>query len=254
VIDATGMPQTAVVLGGTSDLALAVLGRLASSRLRAVVLAGRDLDALSMRADELATLGVKDVFVFRFDALEFDRHDAFAKEAFEQLGSVDLLLVAAGVLGQGGLDLVDAGETARVISANFAGPAGAIIAFTKLMRDAGSGRIVVFSSAAGARVRKANFVYGASKAGLDGFSLGLGDALVGSGVGVTIVRPGFVRTKMTTGMPPAPFAVGPDVVATAVVRALERDDPIVWVPPVLGYLFALLRLLPRSLWRRLPGA
>jgi Short-chain dehydrogenases of various substrate specificities len=112
---------------------------------------------------------------------------------------------------------------------------------------------VVLSSVAGERVRAANFVYGATKAGIDGFCQGLGDALVGSGVRVLIVRPGFVPTKMTAGRDKAPFSTTPEGVAEAVMRGLERGDEMVWAPPVLRFVMAVARHLPRPVFRRLPG-
>ena len=89
---------------------------------------------------------------------------------------------------------------------------------------------MLLSSVAGERVRKANFVYGSSKAGADGFFQGLGDRLAGTGVHVMIVRPGFVRTKMTAGMKDAPLSTTPDAVAAAVVAASRANREIVWVP------------------------
>jgi short-subunit dehydrogenase len=111
---------------------------------------------------------------------------------------------------------------------------------------------VVFSSVAGVRVRRANYVYGSAKAGLDGFASGLGDALFGSGVRLLLVRPGFVIGRMTEGMPPAPFSSTPEQVGEATVRALLAGRDVVWVPSVLRVVGALMRLLPRSLWRRMP--
>jgi decaprenylphospho-beta-D-erythro-pentofuranosid-2-ulose 2-reductase len=95
-------------------------------------------------------------------------------------------------------------------------------------------------------------VYGSSKAGLDTFSQGLGDRLAGSGVRVMIVRPGFVRTKMTAGLQPAPLATTAPAVAHAIVDGLRRDADIVWVPSPLRWIMLGLRLLPRSIFRRLP--
>ena len=122
----------------------------------------------------------------------------------------------------------------------------------QLLRAQGSGTIVVFSSVAGVRVRRANYVYGSAKAGLDGFASGLADALAGSGVRLLLVRPGFVIGRMTTGMTPAPFSRTPDVVADATVRALRSGAGEVWVPPVLRPLFAVMRHVPRAVWRRMP--
>lgn len=251
--DVTGMPQTAVVLGGSSDIARAVLLRLATRRLRSVVLGGRDESALLAVAKELQTLGVGSVETAHFDVLDTNHHEAFATDAQQHLGSIDLLVVAAGLLGTGALDKLDADQVANTIETNFTGPAAALIVFAKLMRVQGYGRIVVFSSVAGVRVRRSNFVYGGAKAGLDGFCQGLSDALVDTGVEVMIVRPGFVHTKMTAGRTPAPFAVSADEVASAVVRGLERSAGIVWVPSTLVFAFAVLQHLPRPLWRLLPG-
>jgi short-subunit dehydrogenase len=111
---------------------------------------------------------------------------------------------------------------------------------------------VVFSSVAGVRVRRANYVYGSAKAGLDGFAGGLGDALAGSGVRLLLVRPGFVIGRMTEGMSPAPLSSTPDQVADATVAALRRGREVVWVPGALRLMFAVLRLLPRAIWRRMP--
>ena len=253
MIDATGMPQTAVVIGGGSRIARGTLMLLADRRLSAVVLAGRDEAGLQATATELRAHGVERVLTWSLDVAETDRLDAFAERAVSELGSVDLVLMAVGALGASDLDALNTEAVSRTIVTNFAGPAAILGAFVATLRAQGTGRIVVLSSVAGVRVRKANFVYGAAKAGIDGFALGLGDALEGTGVGVTVVRPGFVRTKMTAGLKAAPFAVESQVVADAVVRGLETGASVVWVPPVLRPLLALMRLLPRGLWRRIPG-
>ena len=193
------------------------------------------------------------VLTWSLDVAEIDRLDAFAERAASELGSVDLVLMAVGALGTSDLEALDAKAVSRTIVTNFAGPAAVLGAFVATLRAQGTGRIVVLSSVVGVRVRKANFVYGTAKAGIDGFALGLGDALEGTGVAVTVVRPGFVRTKMTAGLKAAPFAVESQVVAEAVVRGLETGASVVWVPPVLRPLLALMRLLPRGLWRRIPG-
>ena len=253
MIDATGMPETAVVLGGTSAIARAVLRELGTRRLRSVVLVGRDPERLAAVTPELAASGVGKVEVLAGDVTHFEELDALAAEAAGRLGDVDLVLVAAGELGTADLDRLDAGAVGHLFAVNAAGPAAAMLAFAKLLVAQGHGRIVVLSSVAGVRVRRGNFVYGAAKAGLDGFAQGLADVLAGSGVGITIVRPGFVRTPMTEGLPDAPFATDAGTVAAAVVKGLERGDAVVWAPGVLRGVFAVLKLLPRAAWRRMPG-
>jgi decaprenylphospho-beta-D-erythro-pentofuranosid-2-ulose 2-reductase len=81
----------------------------------------------------------------------------------------------------------------------------------------------------------------------------LGDALEGTGVAVTVVRPGFVHTKMTAGLEVPPFATTAEAVAAEVVRGIEKGAAVVWVPSLLRWVFVLFRLLPRTLWRRMPG-
>ena len=114
------------------------------------------------------------------------------------------------------------------------------------------GRLVVFSSVAGVRVRRANYVYGSAKAGLDGFASGLADALHGTGVRLLIVRPGFVIGRMTEGMTPAPLPSTPAQVAAATARALANGRRTVWIPWALRPLFFVMRLLPQFVWRRMP--
>lgn len=111
---------------------------------------------------------------------------------------------------------------------------------------------MVFSSVAGIRVRRANYVYGSAKAGLDGFASGLADALHGTGVRLLIARPGFVIGRMTEGMTPAPLSVTPERVAAATARALVNGKRVVWIPWALRPMFVALRLLPRFVWRRMP--
>jgi decaprenylphospho-beta-D-erythro-pentofuranosid-2-ulose 2-reductase len=250
--DAMGMPQTAVVVGGTSEIARAVLRGLVPRRLARVVLAGRDGEALAAVAKELGALGAE-AMVAVMDVTDVEDHSAFAEEAADRLGQIDLVLVAAGILGDQETDSADPVAAHRVLETNLSGPAGVLTAFANVLERQGHGRIVVLSSVAGVRVRPANYVYGASKAGLDGFALGMAGALAGTGVSVMVVRPGWVATRMTAGRAPAPFATTADAVAADVVKGLERGAEVVWSPPVLRAVFAAMRVVPEALWRRLPG-
>jgi decaprenylphospho-beta-D-erythro-pentofuranosid-2-ulose 2-reductase len=139
-----------------------------------------------------------------------------------------------------------------MVTVNYTGAVSAGLAIAEQFRRQGHGRLIVLSSVAGERVRKANFVYGSSKAGLDGFAQGLGDALAGTGASVLVVRPGFVHSRMTAGMQAAPFASTPTAVAEATVRGLRHGRRTVWVPATLRPVFAVFRHLPGAVWRRLP--
>ena len=248
--DALGAPQSVLVLGGTSEIARAILRPLIARRTRRVVLAGRDEAALEAAAGELRSLGAPDVTTVGWDATDDTGHRAAVDKAFAG-GDIDLVVVAAGVLGDQERDEHDPEATARLIAANFAGPAAAGLVVAERLRQQGHGTIVVLSSVAAERARRANFIYGSSKAGLDAFYQGLGDSLADTAVRVIVVRPGFVHTRMTAGRPPAPMSTTPEAVAAAVVRALEKGPHTVWVPAQLQAVMAGMRHLPRPVFRRL---
>ena len=252
MLDAFGQPQSLVVLGGTSDIAGEVVRTLAQRRCRTVVLAGRDRDGLDRSADAARAAGAERVVIVVFDASDVGGAARAVDDCFDAAGSVDMVLLAVGMLSHQ-RDELDVERTREIVSATYAWPAGALTRVAARMSEQGYGRIVVLSSVAAVRVRRANFVYASAKAGLDAFSIGLGEALRGSGVAVQIVRPGFVRSKMTAGLPDAPLATTPEAVARAIAAGLESGAPVVWVPGVLRWVFGVLRLVPQALWRRLPG-
>lgn len=257
MIDAFGRPQSMVVLGGTSEIARAVVRRTVAERCRTVVLAGRDPAVLADAAAEAIAAGADNVPTVHFDAGDPTGADGAVERCFTAAGGdVDVVLVAVGTLGDQSADEVDPSRAAAALTVNFTWPAAAMVAAAVRLRAQGHGRLVVLSSVAGVRVRRANFVYGSAKAGLDAFSVGLGEALRGSGAGVLVVRPGFVRTKMTLGRPEAPFATTADAVARAVTDGLgggADGATVVWAPGVLRWVFAVLTSLPAAIWRRLPG-
>jgi len=253
MIDATGRPQSVLVLGGGSEIAQAIVAALVPGRCRTVILAGRPSGRLDAAADAARAAGADVVETVAFDTTDLTGNPAVVEDVFARYGDVDLVLAAAGALGDQGELESDPLAAAELITTNFTGLAAALLATARCMRNQGYGRIVVISSVAGDRARKANFVYGSTKSGLDAFAQGLGDSLVGSGVGVTVVRPGFVVGRMTEGMEPAPFSTTPAAVAEAVVRGISSGADVVYAPPVLRWVFAVMKQLPRAVWRRMPG-
>jgi len=160
-------------------------------------------------------------------------------------------VVAFGILGDQSRAERDPAVAAALARTNVVGGISLLVALAERMREQGHGAIVVLSSVAAERPRRSNFAYGATKAGLDAFAQGLGDALVADGVHVLVVRPGFVRTKMTVGLEPAPLATDADAVARTIEAGLRRRAHTVWAPPALRWVLAVLRHLPRPLFRRL---
>ncbi|WP_375483607.1 decaprenylphospho-beta-D-erythro-pentofuranosid-2-ulose 2-reductase [uncultured Jatrophihabitans sp.] len=252
MIDGLHAPQSVLLLGGTSDIGLAIVARLADGgRLRRVVLAGRPGRRLDEAAEQVRAHGVDDVEVVDFDATAPADHAEVAAAAFAK-GDIDVTVVAAGVLPDQAAMLADPASSVAVLTANYVGPVSMMLWVAQRLREQGHGVLVVLSSVAGERPRRSNFVYGSTKAGLDAVATGLGDELAGSGASVLVVRPGFVRSRMTAGLAAAPLATDPAAVADAVAAQLGRGTRTVWVPGLLRWVMLGLRVLPRAVFRRLP--
>lgn len=240
-----------VVLGGTSEIALAIVGELQGRAPREVALLGRDPDALARAAAYLTSAGCATTLTFELDARDLDRHEQLVSEAVDKLGGADIVILAIGVLGDRGGLPDDVSGALDVLQVNLVGAGSLLIHSARRLREQGAGTLVVLSSVAGERARAANVVYGASKAGLDALAQGLGDALHDAGVRVLVVRPGFVHTRMTRGLAPAPLATTPQALARVVVDGLDHGAHTVWAPPALRWLMISVRMLPRPLFRRL---
>jgi decaprenylphospho-beta-D-erythro-pentofuranosid-2-ulose 2-reductase len=247
------MTETRLLLvGGSSEIALAIARRLAADGPVAPYLLGRDAGRLAEAASTLERAGCRPAVVDLVDAGELESHAAVVARAFERSGGFDVVVLATGVLGaQRGLD-ADDDAVAEVLRVSFLGSGSLMMQCLRALRDQNSGSLVVLSSVAAERPRAGNAVYGAAKAGLDALAQGLADSVAGSGARVLVVRPGFVSTRMTAGLPRAPLATTPEAVADATVSALGGRRHTVWVPASLRYLFAVIRHLPRPVFRRLP--
>lgn len=246
------MSGTVLVLGGRSEIGIAVAQRLVSAGARTVVLAARRSGDLDEQEAELRAAGAEQVERVEFDADDLSRHRALLDEITARHGALDDVIVSFGILGDQARAEADAEHAVSIVHTDYVAHVSVLTHLANILREQGRGRLVVFSSVAGARVRRANYVYGSAKAGLDGFASGLADALAGSGVHLLLVRPGFVIGRMTEGMSPAPFSSTPDQVADAAVRALRRGRQDVWVPFALRVLYGVLRYVPRPIWRRMP--
>jgi decaprenylphospho-beta-D-erythro-pentofuranosid-2-ulose 2-reductase len=258
VRNSLGAIQSLLVLGGSSDIGAAIAERLVPGGCRSIVLAGRRPSAMEPVAERLRAAGA-DVAVTSWDATDVHGHADAVKTAWDAVPGegagaardVDCVLLAAGVLGDQDHLEDDPGAAAELAVANYAGPVSTLLHVSRRLEEQGHGTIIVLSSVAGERVRQSNFVYGSSKAGLDGFCQGLGDSLAGSGVDVMVVRPGFVHSAMTEGKEAPPLATTPAAVADAVADALAAGRHTVWVPGTFRWVMAVFRHLPRPLWRKL---
>src|SRR6266446_1922762 len=241
-----GRQPRIMLLGGTSEIGLAILGALGAPEGAEVILAGRDEQRLAAAGKELPYR----VRTAPYDAIETGGHQAFTDAIFAE-GPLDMVISAAGILVPQEEVERDVRRAAEMIETNFTGHVTSLLAIAARMRAQGHGTIVVLSSVAAVRPRRANFVYGAAKAGLDAFARGLTDALAGTGIRVLLVRPGFVTGRMTAGLPPAPMSSTPAQIGGAVAAALDGQASLLWVPRGLATAAMVIRVIPRPLWRRM---
>jgi decaprenylphospho-beta-D-erythro-pentofuranosid-2-ulose 2-reductase len=199
VQDAFGNPQSLLVLGGASDIALATVRALVARGTQRVILAGRDPEALAAAAAQVATAGPAAVDVLHFEALAYDGHKALIDEAFDRDQDIDAALIGVGSHDDQERCESDSLLACDVIGTNFTAAVSAAVSLVQRFRAQGHGVIIVMSSAASQWVRGSEYTYAAAKAGLDVYFMALGRSLQGSGVDVLLVRPGFIRTKVTTG-------------------------------------------------------
>lgn len=261
VFDATGNPQAILLLGGTSEIGLAICERYLRDAHARVVLACIPGDPLRDAAkSQMEQAGAKSVEVIDFDALDTASHPGVIDAAWggDNPTDIDVAIVAFGLLGDAEELWQNQRRAVQIAEINYTAAVSVGVLLGDKMRAQGSGRIIAMSSAAGERVRRSNFVYGSTKAGLDGFYLGLGEALREFGVRVLVIRPGQVRTKTTvdhwkaTGTKEAPFTVDKEYVAELAVTAAAKGKDLVWAPGAFRYVMMVLRHIPRPVFRKLP--
>jgi decaprenylphospho-beta-D-erythro-pentofuranosid-2-ulose 2-reductase len=252
VLDAVGNPQTILLLGGTSEIGLAICERYLRNAQARIVLAalpddpGRD-DAVA----QMTSAGAKSVELIDFDAVDTGSHPTVIDAAFAQ-GDVDVAIVAFGLLGDAEELWQNQRKAVQIAEINYTAAVSVGVLLGEKMRAQGFGQIIAMSTVAGERVRRSNFVYGSTKAGLDGFYLGLGEALKPSGVRVLVIRPGQVRTRMSAHIKEAPLTVDKKYVADLAVSAAAKGKELVWAPGAFRYVMMVLRHVPRPIFRKLP--
>lgn len=252
VLDAVGNPQTILLLGGTSEIGLAICERYLQNAHARIVLAampndpGRDAAVAQMKA-----AGARSVELIDFEATDPDTHPKMIDQAFAN-GDVDVAIIAFGILGDAEELWQNQHKAVLAAEINYTAAVSVGVLLAEKMRAQGFGQIIAMSSAAGERVRRSNFVYGSTKAGLDGFYLGLGEALREFGVRVLVIRPGQVRTRMSAHVKEAPLTVDKEYVANLAVTAAAKGKELVWAPAAFRYVMMVLRHVPRPIFRKLP--
>jgi len=240
----------AVIVGATRGMGRA-LARLLAARGDALALLGREPGELLTSSRDLAARGAPGpVATGHLDLAEPEDFAAALDAADRALGGFDTLIVTAGDFAAQETLERDSARLARLLEVNFTGTVLLCQQAAERLARRGGGIICAFSSVAGDRARRGNYLYGASKAGLSAFLEGLGLAYADRGVRVVAVRPGFVKTSMTAGLPVPPFAGEPEAVARVVLRALDAGLPVIYAPPIWRWIMLAIGLLPRAVMRR----
>lgn len=243
-----------LILGGRSDIGGEIARRVAPGK--DIVLAARGTHGMDGREQQLRAAGARSVHLLDFDATNFPSHAGVVDRAIELAGPLEIAVVAFGILGDQERAERDASHAVDIAKIDYAAQISLLTLVSERMQR---GHIIAFSSIAGWRARRANYVYGSTKAGLDAFCQGLADKLHGSRLGLITARPGFVIGSMTEGMKPAPLSVRPEDVAEAVVSCIDHDarrgrprSRTIWIPRALQGLAWIMRLVPRPIWRHMP--
>jgi short-subunit dehydrogenase len=239
------------IVGATKGMGRALARELAA-RGDALCLLGRDVDDLAKSAEDLRVRGPSAQVTTTH--CDFEQPDTFADvvaDAEARLGGLDAVVVTAGMFATQDALEADPALLQRVLAVDFTNTVLFCEAARKRMLAKGGGTLCVFSSVAGERGRKPVVLYGAAKAGLSAYLEGLDHRFHAQGLRVVCVKPGFVKTGMTAGLRPPPFAGEPEGVAKSVVRALDRGKPVVYAPGIWRYVMMVIRMLPRFVMRRI---
>ncbi|ORM34747.1 decaprenylphospho-beta-D-erythro-pentofuranosid-2-ulose 2-reductase [Williamsia sp. 1135] len=252
MINAVGVPKSILVLGGSSEIGLAITSEYLKKGPMRVVLATVPGDPAGDAAVEsIKAAGASTVERIDFDALAPDTHPAVIAQAFAG-GDIDVAIVAFGVQGVDEEVWQDQRKAVFTANINYTAAVSVGVLLGEKMREQGHGQIIAMSSVAGERVRRSNFVYGSSKAGLDGFYLGLGEALREYNIRVLVIRPGMVRTRLSAHVKEAPLTVNKEDVAKLAVASADKGRELVWAPGPFRFVMIILRHIPRPIFRKLP--
>lgn len=239
-------------LGATRGMGRALARRM-SERGDHLVLLGRDETELERSARDLEVRGRPGPPVGRLlcDLEDTGSFEGVLAKAEAQLGGLDAVVVTGATFATQDRLEDDPALALRLLTVNFAHTVAFCEAARRRLLAQGGGTLCVFSSVAGDRGRKPVVLYGASKAGLTRYLEGLDHKFRARGLRTVCVKPGFVKTGMTAGLPPPPFAGEPDGVAKVVLRAIDRGSPVVYAPRIWSLIMLVIRLLPRFVMRRL---
>ena len=191
-------------------------------------------------------------YVQQSEIIELDLLKVIDYTTFDEINS-ELLFCATGYLGEGTEDgLYDHRNTEKIIDVNYAKLIPVLNFFANKMERQRSGTMIVLSSVAGERGRQSNFIYGSAKAGLTAYLSGLRNYLFAKKVHVLTVKPGFMETKMTDGLPLNPkLTASPKQAADGIYNAYKSKKNVVYVLPIWGLIMLIIRNIPEFIFKKL---
>jgi decaprenylphospho-beta-D-erythro-pentofuranosid-2-ulose 2-reductase len=240
--------QSVLILGAGSDIAFACAGIWAKAGKR-IMLAGRDTNDLQRRAADLKVRYEAEVSFHEFDARKYDSHKAF----YQALPyAPDIVLCAFGYLGDQTRACLDFNEALRIIESNYTGAVSILNIAAESMIQRKAGGIIGISSVAGERGRMSNYHYGSAKAGFTAYLSGLRNRMAHEGLHVMTVKPGFVRTRMTEGLPlPAPLTASAEQAGGDIVKSWSKKQNVVYTLWMWKWVMLIIRNIPESIFKKL---
>lgn len=240
--------MTALILGATSDIAIALARHLSANGYN-LQLAARDAESLKALKSDIEIRNGVSVTTVELDALNFESHYAL----YQRLAvKPDIAILVFGYLGNHDRALEDWRESERILNTNYVGAVSILNVIANDFEKRKAGIIVGISSVAGDRGRMSNYLYGSAKAGMTAYLSGLRNRLFHSGVHVLTVKPGFVRTQMTEGLKlPAPVTADPDQVAKRIFAAIKKKKNTIYVLPIWSLIMLVIRTIPESIFKKL---
>ena len=240
-----------IIIGATSAIATAC-ARIWATQGASFFLVARDTEKLDALAADLAVRGSGPVHTYQMDANDIAAHAGMVDAAFQSLGQAGIALIAHGTLPDQAACQTDASLTLAEIATNGTSVIALLTALANKIELQGAGAIGVITSVAGDRGRPSNYVYGSAKAAVSAFCEGLRARLFKAGVSLTDIRPGFVDTPMTHGLPlPGPLVVQPEVVAKRIVAGMARKVDVLYTPAYWRLIMMIIRYIPRFIFKRL---
>ena len=242
--------QNILIVGATSAIATACARRWVGPDAT-FFLVGRTAEKLGQVADDLAARGAT-VYTHVLDLSRFDQHSAMLEACFTALGQVDIALIAHGTLPDQKACEQDARLAVQEFSDNGLSVIALLTELANRMEAQKTGCIAVISSVAGDRGRPSNHLYGAAKGAVTVFCSGLRGRLFKSGVQVLTIKPGFVDTPMTQGLPlPKLLLATPEEVAQDIVRGVEKRRDTLYTPWFWRWIMLIIIHIPGPIFKRL---